>query len=66
MKCVCGYEHESGIDDKGKYQDDLIGDEEFTKITGVVFKDETDFFNERKVYLFACPKCGTVRMERYL
>ena len=67
MKCICGYEHESGIDDEGEWQDNLIGDAEFIRIEGTIFRkyvtNGTYLGLYEDVDLFACPKCGTVRME---
>lgn len=64
MKCLCGYEHKSGFDD-GKWKDNLIGDEEFIRLTPDVFETQTGFYSydTSKVSLYACPKCNTVRME---
>jgi len=65
MKCVCSYEHQNGINDKGDWQENLVGDEEFVRIEGSVFRVKTDsyYLEYKDVSLFACPKCGTVRME---
>lgn len=66
MKCVCGYEHQEGLDDKGDWQSNLVGDSEFIKITGSTFKVSTGNLGDHHedVRLYACPKCHTVRMER--
>lgn len=59
MKCTtCGYEH--------VYTDDGLKGEPFIKIKGVDFRvDTTMRWGEQseRVYLYACPECGTVRME---
>lgn len=65
MKCLCGYEHQDGINDKGDWQKNLIGDTAFIRIDGSILRAKTNsYFSEYKdVSLFACPKCGTVQME---
>lgn len=63
MKCICGYEHESGMDDDGEYQKNLKGDEEFIRIVGSTFKKYLEFGEYEEVSLFACPKCKTVQMS---
>ena len=68
MKCVCGYERESGIGPDGKWNDNLKGNEDFITIRGSTFKiwdRSRGYCNEVEVYLYACPKCGTVRMDRW-
>jgi hypothetical protein len=62
MKCICGYEHQSGFDD-GEWKENIIGDERFIKVDGVIFMRDMHTNEEDRVYLYACPKCGTVRME---
>lgn len=70
IKCVCGYERESGPDESGKWDDHLRGDEDFVPIIGMfeVVSPNTGatcaFDRVERVELLACPKCGTVRMER--
>jgi hypothetical protein len=66
MKCLCGYEHKHGINDKGIWQENLIGNEEFIRIEGSILRVKTNnnyYSDHTDVSLFACPKCGTVRME---
>lgn len=66
MKCICGYEHESGLDDGGDWNDNLKGDEEFILIKGVTFYKRTGIVSlEKKIYLKACPKCHTVKISDY-
>lgn len=65
MKCVCGYEHEGGVDEKGNWNNYLKGDKEFIRITGSTFKIPDDGSYHREVYLFACPKCSTVKMSKW-
>lgn len=44
-----------------------ITNPKFIEISGVrfVIEDTTRFNNYKEVRLYACPKCGTVRMEEY-
>lgn len=65
MKCLCGYEHESGLDDMGNWNDYLKGDEPFTRITGSTFMIPAGHYSTREVYLFACPKCSNVKMSKW-
>jgi len=69
MKCVCGYQHEKGIDENGEWKEFLVGDERFERLNLV---DENDGFATKPLkveafnvnyFLFRCPKCGTVRTE---
>lgn len=67
MKCVCGYEHFYGKESKSPIWDTeqriADGVVEFKRIDGrfEVMKDR--FFELDEVSLYACPKCGTIRME---
>lgn len=65
MKCICGYEHKSGVDSAGKWQDNLVGDKPFRQVIGCIFriKAEDRYDNDRDVNLFSCPKCNTVQVE---
>jgi hypothetical protein len=67
MKCICGYEK---LEDWQTDDNKAVGDEDFIRIDcfGKAFETDkkcNDYYgNEyRKAFLFACPKCGTVRME---
>lgn len=66
MKCVCGYQHERGIDDKGQWEDNLVGDEPFQKlcleIDGKEVAAKAKCLND-VFFFYRCPKCGTVRTE---
>ena len=62
MKCICGYENTHGMNVEGRWQMNLIGDEEFIHIQGANL--EIPEQNYRKVALYACPKCDTVKMEK--
>jgi len=61
MKCVCGYEHTGGVDENGKYKDHLVGDKVFAKIEGSTFKRYLGMGETEEIYLYACPKCGTIK-----
>jgi len=66
MKCLCGYEHESGLDDKGNFQENLTGDKKFTLLSDRFHIDDVGFLKEEvRVYLWCCPKCSTVQMSKY-
>ncbi len=65
MKCVCGYEHESGLDENSKWNGFLKGDEKFIPLTGSTFMECEGHGQYREVHLYACPKCNTVRMDRW-
>lgn len=66
MKCVCGYEHESGIDDNGVWQKNLIGDESFvvseTELKFNLSIRESVYSNVYKK-IYVCPKCGTLKID---
>ena len=60
MECVCGYKYEiDWTDNEGRV---IKGDEEFIYIDCHVTIRED--FEDKKVYLHACPKCGTVKMTK--
>lgn len=66
MQCICGYEHETEFVDKELKT--TKGDEPFIRIEGSVFRirNETSYFsNYDDVSLYACPKCGTIKMQYY-
>lgn len=65
IKCVCGYIHESGLDDKGNWQKNLQGDDEFRVIEGIILRPENCFEDKQIVNLQVCPKCGTVKFEKW-
>ena len=59
MKCVCGYEHEAGIDEHGVYHDSLKGDSRFIKVQDIA----VDLDRQVKIKtIFMCPKCFTLRV----
>jgi hypothetical protein len=69
MKCNCGYEYEEGINENnnGKWET-LKGKEKFIKIEGTFFiKKEYDYSPDeiKQINLYACPKCGSVRISDY-
>lgn len=58
MKCVCGYTYKIKHGETRKDPDvKLAGDEDFIEIEG------TFLTSGRDVYLYACPKCGTIRTD---
>jgi hypothetical protein len=63
MNCVCGYKHQSGMDDNRKYQENLIGDKPFMPISGVILEanDNQSFYDDpKRITLYICPKCSSV------
>lgn len=62
MKCVCGYEHERGLDNKGNLQENLVGDKPFKRI--YINSRFTDI-RDNEFYIYACPKCGTLKIGQY-
>jgi hypothetical protein len=63
MKCLCGYEHESGLDKDANYKENLLGDEPFSRIQGSTFKKYLGMGETNEIYLYICPKCGTIKTE---
>jgi hypothetical protein len=61
MKCVCGYKHERGIDENGDWQENLIGDEAFIEIEEKIIY--LSFGGTKRLYIYGCPKCQTIRFE---
>jgi hypothetical protein len=59
MKCLCGYEHVWGLDDAGNWKDHLIGDKRFI-LVNKGFVEENGDITQR--FLYACPKCYTVKL----
>ena len=66
MKCaVCKYEFEEGIGNKNDWVV-LKGDDEFINIEGHftrIKRYEYKPDEREKVNLYACPKCGTVKID---
>lgn len=60
---ACGYRE--GFDYNIGYNKEHIGDEKFKEINGhfTIMSDYAWGEHETRVYLFACPKCGTVIMR---
>lgn len=54
MKCVCGHKTNE-IDDKKS--------DKFIEIQGNYLIYE--HYTNKHVYLYACPKCGTIHMEKW-
>lgn len=66
MKCVCGYEHEQGLDGKGNWQEFLKGDEYFDVLCGDFRVYAHKNGNQKEdTKLFVCPKCSTVKASKY-
>lgn len=65
MKCLCGYEHEAGIDLDGKWNASLKGEEPFEKVVGTFFTECGCFEDKKEYKMFACPKCGTVKLSMF-
>lgn len=64
MKCVCGYEYEDKWNPAGKKYDIIKGDKKFVRIDGFFTIGQNDYYHRTvAVGLYACPKCGTIRME---
>lgn len=68
MKCVCGYEQ--GMDWVGedpseeKYIEVNPDGDKFRKIKGHYVVESNDSWTDgSQVNLYACPECGTVRMQ---
>lgn len=64
MKCqACGYEHKT--DYLHHFDNPVIkGGEEFILIGGRFFiDDKSNYPPIREIYLFICPKCGTVKAD---
>jgi hypothetical protein len=70
MKCVCGYYHltDWGIDREDEvFQDELKknnGKEQFIRLEQDLHSRETITEPSERYMLFACPKCGTLKVER--
>lgn len=64
MRCVCGYEYKDKWNPAGMNYDILKGDEEFIRVDGSFTISRNDCYHRTvAVGLYACPKCGTIRME---
>lgn len=72
MKCVCGYEYETKLEEAretmfGMHRDTTIvkGDIPFKQIKVGGDKDNPYFYikDEAQPKLYACPKCGTLKIE---
>lgn len=77
MKCICGYEHGYvNVDDpeKGLTCEKIEGEYggfRSISITTVATDDQCEIKADREIYLYgkahvdmyACPKCGTVKIE---
>ena len=70
MKCVCGYVYQEEIKSPtGNWRDDILaeGERPFIRIDGKFTVQCRGNWEDyiKDVRLYACPECGTVRMEAY-
>lgn len=76
MKCVCGYEYKRGERSTGDWasqEEKLIaGDVPFVPVeTEIMVPAKQEPYSSHEwshhfdAYLYICPKCGTVRAERW-
>lgn len=64
LKCPsCGYEYECKITEKGL--EIIKGDKDFVEIDGNFTTKSQDSEQIERVFLFACPKCGSVKMVQF-
>jgi hypothetical protein len=56
--CVCGYKRGSSWDKDENH----IGDEDFINIVGMFFIEQK-WSEKHEVQIYACPKCGTLKMD---
>lgn len=64
MKCICGYEHEEEFDNEDRYYKTINGDDKFKEICGTFLIEDDDYYKlKREVSIYACPKCGTLKIE---
>lgn len=65
MKCgACNYLYEEEWNREDSEMVIKEGDDEFITIHGVFLVDNSGWHKgKHEVYLFACPKCGTIRIE---
>jgi len=65
MKCVCGYEKRKlwNIDDQEEQRKEELKDD-FLHIDGTFLLQQDEPYSfPRKVRLYACPKCGTIKIS---
>jgi hypothetical protein len=62
MKCICGYEHQSGYnEDTGNWEYNLIGDKPFIQSElKILYQDH--YYDQKIKTIFICPKCGTLKI----
>ena len=67
MKCVCGYEHEKQWNKEDRDYETVKGDEEFieSKLELAYETDGRCYKNLRSSTVYICPKCGTLKIERW-
>jgi len=65
MKChACGYRYNEPDNSSGEKKLITDGSDTFVKVINT-FHRKTEDGSLDEVYLFACPRCGTVRMEKW-
>ena len=63
MKCaVCGYRHNEPDENSKEYKLVKDGEEPFIKLINTFHRKDSEGSLD-EAYLFACPRCKTVRME---
>lgn len=70
MKCVCGYEYDEEWNSEERRYVVILGDKPFIRLytsndIKVYYKRRSDYYSngEEEVSLYACPKCGTVKVD---
>lgn len=58
MKCLCGYEFDQSKEHTNE-------NEPFIRVTGSTFKRRFSYGMEEEIFLYVCPKCSTVKMDRW-
>lgn len=61
MKCLCGYEK---IEKWNSEDGEEVGDEKFILVNfGLYPQVRRDYFEDYKIEVYACPKCGTLKID---
>lgn len=63
-KCICGHVKASEweLNTLNGVTNDMVNAEEFIRIVGTFYANSGGYCSDRKVDLYACPECGTVKM----
>lgn len=61
MKCICGFSEDK---EETKIEHSKFGENKFIHIQGTFLAEVKGsyYMQEKRVYLYACPSCNTVRM----